>query len=67
MAAEPSHPEERSHLIPVDPPTSYCVRYEGNGSKRWDGKTIFVDSKLLLESYEHRISSREGNTYPMEV
>ena len=27
--------------------------YEGNGSKRWDGKTIFVDSKLLVESYEH--------------
>ena len=49
MAAGPSQrnpPEE-----PVSP-TSYCVRYEGNGSKRWDGKTIFVDCRALLDLYD---------------
>ena len=42
---------EGSHSKPPTPPSSYCVQYEGNGSKRWDGKTISVDSKTLLLSY----------------
>ena len=33
------------------PPTAYCVRYEGNGSKRWDGKSILIDAETLLMSY----------------
>ena len=50
MAAGPSC--QRSPPEEPASPTSYCVRYEGNGSKRWDGKTIFVDSKALLDLYD---------------
>ena len=42
-----------SHTKPLTTPTSYCVRYAGNGSKRWDGKTIFVDANTLLDSYNY--------------
>ena len=29
------------------PEKNYFIRYEGNGSKRWDGKEITVDGKWL--------------------
>ena len=31
---------------------SYCVRYEGNNSKRWDGKEIWIEATVLEELYE---------------
>ena len=33
--------------------TKYCVRYEGNGSKKWDGKTIWLDGEWLHSLYDH--------------
>ena len=30
----------------------YCVRYEGNNSKRWDGKEIWLEATVLDELYE---------------
>ena len=30
---------------------SYCIRYEGNGSKRWDRKQILVDRETLESVY----------------
>ena len=74
MAAGPSQenpPEEPA------PPTSYCVRYEGNGSKKWDGKTIFVYSKALLDLYDHKelipgqqaglVCTQQGSVRSMEI
>ena len=29
-----------------------CVRYEGNNSKRWDGKEIFLEASVLEDLYE---------------
>ena len=30
---------------------NYCIRYENNGSKRWDGKEVLVDKEMLEELY----------------
>lgn len=30
----------------------YCVNYQGNSSKRWDGKKIIVDSETLESLYD---------------
>lgn len=30
----------------------YCIKYEGNGSKRWDGKKITVNSETLESLYD---------------
>ena len=30
---------------------NYCICYENNGSKRWDGKEVLVDKELLEELY----------------
>ena len=30
----------------------YCVRYEGNNSKRWDGREIWVDTDYFEEFFE---------------
>lgn len=32
--------------------TQYCIRYEGNNSKRWDGKVIWIDASVLDELYD---------------
>ena len=29
------------------PPTTYCVQYEGSGSKRWVTKSILIDAETL--------------------
>ena len=54
--------QETSHCA-ADPPvmetsprvntTKYCVRYEGNGSKKWDGKMIWLDGEWLRSLYDH--------------
>ena len=31
--------------------TNYCIRYENNGSKRWDGKELLVDKDWVDELY----------------
>ena len=33
-------------------PKHYCVRCEGNNSKRWDGKEIWLEATVLDELYE---------------
>ena len=33
-------------------PKHHCVRYEGNNSKRWDGKEIWLEVIVLDELYE---------------
>ena len=30
----------------------YCVRYEGNNSRKWDGREIMLDGNWLEELYE---------------
>lgn len=30
----------------------YCVRYEGNNSKRWDWREIWIDADYMEELYE---------------
>ena len=42
-AADPTVIETSSHANTM----KYCVRYEGNGPKKWDGKTIWPDGELL--------------------
>ena len=32
-------------------PEKYCVRYQNNSSKRWDGKMIWLDAEWLEELY----------------
>ena len=41
----PKTTEER----PLKSNSKYCIRYEGNGSKRWDGREILI----LLSSWLH--------------
>lgn len=31
--------------------TNYCIRYENNASKQWDGKELLVDKEWLDELY----------------
>ena len=30
---------------------SYVVRFEGNSSKRWDGKEVYINAEVLDELY----------------
>ena len=30
---------------------SYIVRFEGNSSKRWDGKEVYINAEVLDELY----------------
>lgn len=34
-----------------DKPKRYIVRFEGNNSKRWDGKEIWIEAEVLDELY----------------
>ena len=45
-----TRPPKEDLALPA-PPTAYCVRYEGNGSKRRDEKSIRIDAETLLMSY----------------
>lgn len=45
-----SNPEVSAEAIP----TTYLIWYEGNSSKKWDGKVISVESSVLLDSYDSK-------------
>jgi len=42
-----TRPPKEDLALPA-PPIVYCARYEGNRSKRWDGKSILIDTETLL-------------------
>ena len=52
----PPHPTAQQQLTPLSAlltdKQKYCIRYEGNGSKRWDGKEILVDKDWLESLYD---------------
>ena len=38
---------------------SYCIRYQNNGSKRWDGKELLVSKEWLEELYPEIYPGKE--------
>ena len=44
----PKTTEER----PLKSNSKYCIRYEGNGSKRWDGREILIDEIWMEDIYD---------------
>ena len=44
-------PGSREKAATTEVNTSYCIRYENNASKRWDGKELLVDKSWLDELY----------------
>ena len=40
----------RSNLARIE--NKYCVKYEGNNSKRWDGRDIWIDADYMEELYD---------------
>ena len=42
---------ELSTTASLDKPKHYIVRFEGNNSKRWDGKESWVEAEILDELY----------------
>ena len=45
---------------------NYCIRYENNGSKRWDGKEVLVDKELLEELRIYRYSPWNANSAALD-
>ena len=42
---------ELSTTASLDKPKHYIVRFEGNNSKRWDGKESWIEAEILDELY----------------
>ena len=36
-------------------PKRYIVRFEGNNSKRWDGKETWIEAEILDELYSEAV------------
>ena len=44
-----------------------CIRFEGNNSKRWDGKEILLETSVLEDMYEPGpANARQSRDYPLE-
>ena len=42
-----STPPAESPIVQLEPGSFYCIRYEGNNSKKWDGKEILTQAEEL--------------------